>query len=87
MKPIQLVEQIKKDKPELLGNLPEKKAAALIRQALILLRKQIEAADEGGVKVPGFGNFSVQQVEREKEGKKITKKRVIFRADKPKSKA
>ena len=75
-----IVELIKAEKPGLLGKMPEKKAAALIRNAFIQLGKQIESADAGNVvRVRGLGNFRVKQVERETDGKTTSEKRVVFR--------
>lgn len=81
MKAKDVVELIKTEKPALLGKMSEKKATALIRNAFILLGKHIESANVGDVvKVRGLGNFRGKQVEREKGGKKMTVKRISFRA-------
>ncbi len=82
----EVVELIKKEKPNLLGKMSEKKAAALVRNAFIQLGKHIDTTGEGVIKVPGFGNFRVNQVEREKDGQKVTVKRVVFRVTHPKEK-
>lgn len=87
MKPIEIVELIKNENPDLLGKIPDAKAARIIRAALIQLGKQLDALDEGVVKVPGFGNFRALHVEQEKEGKKVITKRILFRVVKPKTKA
>ena len=79
MKAIEVVKHLKKERPDMLGNIPEIKAAALIRNALAQIGKQIDATDEGVIKVQGFGKFRVRQVEREKDGQKVTIKRIIFR--------
>ncbi|MBU0689903.1 MAG: hypothetical protein KJ850_03020 [Gammaproteobacteria bacterium] len=78
MKPDEIVEQIKKNKPALFEKVPEKQAVVLIRLALAQIGKQIEATNEGVVKVPGFGNFRVRVVETEKDGEKVAVKRVLF---------
>lgn len=84
MKPIELVEIIKKENPGLLGEMPDNKAAQLIREVLTQLGKHIDAQAEGVVKVPGFGNFRIGFVEREKDGQKVTVKRImLFRPVKP----
>ncbi|MGZ8151553.1 MAG: hypothetical protein ACXW0Q_01195 [Methylovulum sp.] len=84
MKPIEIVELIKKESPELLGKMSEGKAAKIIRAALVQLGKQLEETDEGVLKVAGLGNFQIKQREKEKEGKKITTKVITLRVIKPK---
>jgi nucleoid DNA-binding protein len=83
MKLIEIVEMIQKEKPDFLGKIPEKHAAAIIRESLRQIAAQVEAMDEGQIKVPGFGEFNVRQVEREKEGQKETIKRIVFRPAHP----
>jgi hypothetical protein len=78
MKPAEIVKLIKAETPELLGKLTEKKAAQIVRAALLLLGKQIAATDEGVVKVPGLGNFRIKNVERERKGQKVMVRRVGF---------
>jgi nucleoid DNA-binding protein len=87
MNPSELVELIKKEKPELLEKLPEKRVAALVREALVQISKQLDAVEEGVVKVAGFGTFNVRQVVRKREGKDVTVKQVVYRAPKPKQDA
>jgi len=84
MKPIELVKLIKQENPELLAELPDKKAASLIRAFFYQLGMQINAMEEGILKVPGFGNFRIILVEKEKDGQKITTKRIVFRPIKAK---
>ena len=85
MKPIEIVELIKKEDPEFLGKMPEKKAAKIIREALSQLAKQVDSVEEGVVKVPGFGNFRIRNVELEKDGQKVKTRRVMFNKAKDKS--
>ena len=82
----EVVELIKKEKPNLLGKMSEKKAAALVRNAFLQIGKHIDAAGEGVIKVPGLGNFRVKQVERERNGQKVNVKRVAFRVTRRKNK-
>lgn len=86
MTPTELVELIKEKSPKLLGKMPEKRAAALIRIALAELGRHIAAAEEGVVKVQGMGNFRSRMVEKEQDGKTVSVKRTIFLAAKPKNK-
>lgn len=84
MNPTELVELIKEKRPNLLGKMPEKRAVALIRVALVELGRHIAEAEEGVVKVPPMGTFRVRMVEQEKDGENVTVKRIIFLAAKPK---
>ncbi len=86
LKMADLVKALRKERPNLFGKVPEKKAAALIKAAFAQLGKHVGSMNEGVVRVPGFGNFRVRQVEREKDGQKVTVTRTIFRAMKTKFK-
>lgn len=90
MKIDEMVALIKKEYPALLGKMPDRRAARVIRAAFGQLAKEVDAAEEGVVSAPGLGRFRVKQVERIKEGKKSKTKLVLFRVAavnaKPKSK-
>lgn len=75
--PSEMVEPIKKSNPQL-SNIPDAKIGSLVLTAVAQVRGQILAANVGGVQVPIFGRFNIQQVEREKEGKKETVKTITF---------
>ena len=79
MRPIELVEILREETPKLLGDMPDKRAARIIRGALAILALKIDATDEGVVKVPGFGNFRIRHIEQEKDGQTVKIKRVIFK--------
>ena len=85
MKAIEVVKHLKEQRPDILGDIPEEKAAALIRNAFIQIGKHIDATEEGVIKVQGFGRFRIRQVEKEKDDQKVTVKRVIFLPISPKS--
>ena len=85
MNPNEIVELIKNENPEFLGKMPEKRAAKIIREALIQLAKHVGSVEEGMVKVPGFGNFNIKNIEREKDGQKVKVRKVIFNKAKTKS--
>jgi hypothetical protein len=87
VKPIELVQLIKEDTPALLGKFSEKKAAALIRAALVQLGKQIDAMDKGVIQVAGLGNFRAMQVKEKKDEETKIVKKIVFRVVKPKVKA
>ena len=84
MKPIEIVELVKQSNPKLLGKMPEAKAAKLIAAALKQISKQLEATDEGQLKVGPLGVFGIRKVEREKEGQKKSVKKIVFRIAKQK---
>ena len=85
MSPAEIVALIGIGKPNLLENLHEEQAVKLIREAFLLVTKEIGAVDEGVIKVPGLGSFRVRQVEQQKEGQKIKLRRVIFQSAKPRA--
>jgi hypothetical protein len=84
MTPVEIVALIGLGKPKLLENVPEDQAARLIREAFVLISKEIEAVEEGVVKVPGLGAFRIRQLEQEKEGEKRKLRKVVFQAAKAK---
>jgi nucleoid DNA-binding protein len=83
MKLTEIVELIKSDNPQLLGKMPDKKAAQIVRAVLGQVGKSVAGTAEGVVKVPGLGNFRVKNVEREKDGQKLTVRKVAFIVPKP----
>ncbi len=87
MKSLEIVELIKQANPKLLGKMPDAKAAKIIAAALRAVHKEISSAEEGVLKVAGLGSFKTRQVEREKDGTKVTVKKVNFSAAKIKAKA
>ena len=78
MNAIEIVSIIRKEKPELLGSLPDKKAASIIRETLNQLAFQVDSVDEGIIRVAGFGRFNVKQVDQEKDGVMEKVKRIRF---------
>lgn len=79
MKPIEIAAIIKKSKPELLGIMPEKKAAALIREVLATVSQHVEAQQDGVTRVLGLGSFISRPVEVVKNGQALVVKRIAFR--------
>jgi len=80
----EIVELIKQETPQMLGQMPDKRAAMVIRLGLLQLGKYLNNMEEGVVRVPGLGKFHVKQLEVEKDGKKIKTKRTFFTAEEPK---
>ncbi|MDO9106918.1 MAG: HU family DNA-binding protein [Methylovulum sp.] len=87
MKAIEIVEIIKQSNANLLGKLTDKEAAKILSLAFAELGKQLGSTTEGPIKIPGLGVFKIKQVEREKEGQKVTVKRIGFRTMKARVKA
>jgi nucleoid DNA-binding protein len=87
MKPTELAELIKQANPKLLGTIPEAKVAKIITATVREISKQIRTTDTGTVKIAGLGSFKMRQVEREKDGKMVSVKKIAFRTVKVKAKA
>lgn len=88
VKPEALVERIKALNPQILGKMPDKRAANLVRMALRALSEEINDTEEGRLRVAGLGGVTIRQVEREgKYGKKEQVKRVVLRPAQPQAKA
>lgn len=86
MKPMEIVALVRKHQPDALGEVSENKSAKIIHAALVQLGKHINAMNEGVLRVPGFGQFRVRRIEREKDGKKITVRRTVFQVARGKAK-
>lgn len=78
IKPMELIERVKAENPKLLAGLSEKQANRFVRKALGEIGSNLAAMDQGILRVQGLGRFNVRQVEREKDGEKVTLKRVDF---------
>ena len=87
MTPLQIVEMIQQDTPELLAGIPEKRAATLIAQGLAVLAQHLDSVDEGALQVPRFGRFQIRQVEIKKDGETTKVRRIFFFAKAPKTAA
>jgi len=79
MKPMEIVDRLKEDNPAIFERLPDRRAARIIRLALLELGKEIDSVDEGSVSIPGLGSFRIRQVEQEKAGHTGMTKRIVFR--------
>lgn len=80
---MEIVAKIKAENPKAFGKVADKTAARFIKLALAEVGKQVAAADEGVVRVPGLGSFRIKQVEKEKAGTKVKTRKVMFTAPKP----
>lgn len=81
----EIIKLIKEENPEILGNLSEKRLIAIIRQVFIQIAKKLEDHEEGPVRVPGLGDFKIRMIEIEKDGKKESVRRIVFRPIVPKN--
>ena len=86
MKPIEIAERIRNKNPKLVENIDDAQAASIIRAALAQINNQLNKTDEGLFVVQGFGKFQVKQVEKQKDDKTVTMKRVIFKSAPKKAK-
>lgn len=75
----ELVGLAKEAAPDL-ANMPDARAARLLRVALSLIAAEIDSIDQGVVKVVGLGNFRVRQLEREQGSGTERVRRVLFRS-------
>jgi len=62
------------------GNINDQRAVKILRAAFRQVGNQLESAKDGVVVINGLGRFAIKNIEREKDGVKVTKRRVIFRS-------
>lgn len=79
MTPTEMAALIKKEHPELFEKMSEQRVARIVRVVFSHVGKQLDALTEGALHVPAFGNFRLRLVESEKDGQKVTIKRLGFR--------
>lgn len=86
MKPIEIVELIKSETPDLLGKVPEKRVARMLAAAFAKVTAAVANLEEGEVlRVQGLGAFNARRASVEKDGQKTGVRRVLFNASKPAS--
>ena len=61
------------------GSTNDKRAAKILRAAFRQVRNQLKSTKDGELVISGLGRFAIKNIEREKDGVKVTKRRVIFR--------
>lgn len=64
------------------GKINDKRAVKIVNAAFEQVRNELESAKDGQVVVSGLGRFVIKSVEREKDGVKVTKRRVTLRQSK-----
>lgn len=79
MRILDLITQAREADPELFKGLKDRRAAKLTRAVLEQLLKELDGAPRGRLTVRGFGTFVVRNVERERDGNVMLKKRIGFR--------
>ena len=80
MKVDELIKEIRQTQPSALGQIPDDRAAALIEQVFRHINQKLAETQEGTVACADLGQFKIRQIEKEKDGRKVMKKRIIFRA-------
>ena len=60
------------------GKVNDRRAVKILRAAFRQVNSQLESTKDGNLTIRGLGRFAIENVEREKEGVKVTKRRVIF---------
>lgn len=79
-----LVESIKSAEPGL-AKVSSEDARTLVSAVFQHIRKEIDRAGEGVVKVPKLGRFRIKAGEREKDGRRVAVKRIQFKPVNPKA--
>lgn len=81
-----LVTRARAEKPQLFGNIPDKKVEGLVRAVISQLGQDIDGTSEGSLRIPSFGTFVVRTVEKVgADNEKSVTRRVVFRPMKPKN--
>lgn len=76
MKYLELVEKVRLENPNLLGGLNSKVAARVVKGVLELMRNELEATEDGVLRIDGFGRFKVKTIEKVVDGETVYVKRV-----------
>lgn len=82
---VDLVERARASHPKVFGDLSDQRVAALARLIMQQLNEDVSQIAEGALKVPGFGNFVVRQVDKKGDTGDTVIRRVVFRPAKPKA--
>lgn len=83
MQILDLINQAREADPELFKGMKDRRAAKLTRAVMEQLLKELDGAPGGKLTVGGFGTFVVKNVQHERDGNVILKKRIVFRPRKP----
>ncbi len=74
----EIVKNARADNQSAFGKVSDMRAMKILRAAFKQVNSQLESAKDGNVTIRGLGRFAIKNVGREKEGVKVTKRRVIF---------
>lgn len=80
-----LVERARAANPKVFGDISDKRVAGLARLVMQQLNQDVSQLAEGSLKVQGFGNFVVKQVDKKGDKGDAVIRRVVFRPAKPKA--
>lgn len=83
LKPGDLVERLKELNPDLAGQMSDKRLGTIVRSILQAVAAEVNARNEGRLRVAGLGSINIRQIEREKDGEVVQLKRVTLRPDLP----
>jgi hypothetical protein len=71
MKAADIVQKIQKSDPDLLKDIREERANALVAKVLREMRLAVQRAQGGGVTFPGFGAIRIKKVVKEADGRRL----------------
>jgi nucleoid DNA-binding protein len=74
----EIVKNARAENESAFGKVNDKRAVKILRAAFKQVNSQLESAKDGNLTIRGLGRFAIKNVEREKDGVKVTKQRVIF---------
>jgi nucleoid DNA-binding protein len=67
----------------LLKGIPKNRAQALVRSVFRHINRTIAGTEDGVLIFAGLGRFRMRKVERELEGRRVSRTRIIFRHAEP----
>ena len=75
----EIVKNARAENQSAFGKVNDKRAIKILRAAFKQVNSQLESVKDGNLTIGGLGRFVIKNVEHEKDGVKVTKRRVIFR--------
>jgi len=78
MKIEEIIEAARADNESAFGRVNDKRAAKIVRAAFKQVKNQIDLVPDGRVMIGGLGRFVIRKVEREQDGTKVSKRRILF---------
>jgi hypothetical protein len=79
MKVTDLIESVKSGDPELLAGIAPEKAEGLVLSVFRHIQQSLDRTSEGVLSYAGLGRFRVRQLQKEVEGKSVTRTQIVFR--------